>query len=74
MSRLRERTLLIAAVVLRILTCAVLGPTGSDHHYEVIEHPNVDQPERLLQGARQHFVCVTRFRDARRMIVRVMCP
>lgn len=38
MSRLRERTLLIAAVVLRILTCAVLGPTGSDHHYEVIEH------------------------------------
>jgi hypothetical protein len=31
------RTLLIAAVLLRIITFAVLGPTGSDHHYEVID-------------------------------------
>ncbi len=38
MSPLRERTLLIAAIVLRVVTCAVLGPTGSDHHYEVIEY------------------------------------
>lgn len=37
MSPLRERTLLIAAIALRVITCAVLGPTGSDHHYEVIE-------------------------------------
>lgn len=37
MSSLRERNLLIAAIALRVITCAVLGPTGSDHHYEVIE-------------------------------------
>ncbi|HEU4889814.1 MAG TPA: hypothetical protein VFV49_18165, partial [Thermoanaerobaculia bacterium] len=37
MSSLRERNLLIAAIALRVVTCAVLGPTGSDHHYEVIE-------------------------------------
>ncbi|MFL6247837.1 MAG: ArnT family glycosyltransferase, partial [Thermoanaerobaculia bacterium] len=34
---MRERILLIAAIALRVVTCAVLGPTGSDHHYEVIE-------------------------------------
>jgi 4-amino-4-deoxy-L-arabinose transferase-like glycosyltransferase len=31
------RTLFAAAVLLRVLIFAVLGPTGSDHHYEVIE-------------------------------------
>lgn len=28
---------MIAAVLLRVITFVVLGPTGSDHHYEVIE-------------------------------------
>jgi 4-amino-4-deoxy-L-arabinose transferase-like glycosyltransferase len=31
------RTLFIAAVFLRVVVFVVLGPTGSDHHYEVIE-------------------------------------
>ncbi|MDP9190988.1 MAG: glycosyltransferase family 39 protein [Acidobacteriota bacterium] len=35
--RLDLRTLLIAAVFLRVVVYVVLGPTGSDHHYEVIE-------------------------------------
>lgn len=40
MSPLRRpdvRTLLIAAALFRVGIFAVLGPTGSDHHYEVIE-------------------------------------
>lgn len=31
------RTLFAAAALLRLIVFAVLGPTGSDHHYEVIE-------------------------------------
>ena len=34
---MKVRTLLLAAIALRILIFIVLGPTGSDHHYEVIE-------------------------------------
>lgn len=34
---MKLRTVLLAAIALRILIFCVLGPTGSDHHYEVIE-------------------------------------
>ena len=36
----------------------------------MIENPNVDQAERLLQRPRQHLVRMAGFRDARRMVVR----
>ena len=43
-------------------------------HDDVIEQPNIDQPERLLHSLGDEFVGLTRLGNPGRMVVSVMRP